>query len=156
LSLSLLLHLGGCGKRVLRFWGAASLSGNYALDLWLGERFEEVGDVTVRLKGHRLTILSSRSSYGRMMYCSNKKVESTFDSRVSIAKLKSDACRTDALARFGAVCIEKFKRSVAGLDAFMLDQPIHSRRQTIIFHQHQRFGSDDYIKAQPLYGSWTH
>jgi hypothetical protein len=89
-----------------------------------------------------------------MMYCSNKKVEATVDSRVAIAKLKSDACRADALARFGAaVCIKKFERSVARLDAFVLDQPIHSRRQTIIFQQHQRFGFDDYIKALLLYGT---
>jgi hypothetical protein len=124
--LLLLLHLGGCGRRVLDFWGAPSLFANYALDLWLGKRFEEVGDVTVRLGGHRLTILSSRSCYSRMMYCSNKKVEATVDSRVAIAKLKSDACRADALARFGIVCNKKFERSVASLDAFMLDQSIHS------------------------------
>jgi hypothetical protein len=61
-----------------------------------------------------------------MMYCSNKKVEATVDSRVAIAKLKSDACRADALARFGIVCNKKFERSVASLDAFMLDQSIHS------------------------------
>jgi len=58
--LLLLLHLGGCGRRVLRLRHAPSLSGSYVLDFWLGEWFEEVGDVTVRLGGHLLTILSGR------------------------------------------------------------------------------------------------